>query len=57
MSTYQTRNRKLKKNRKKIKKIKKHHCDFFPSQNTLGKAKKKRKKKKKNRSDEFLPDM
>ena len=45
MSTYPTRNRKFKKNRKKIQKIKKHHCGFFSSQNMLGKAEKERKEK------------
>ena len=44
-----------KKVAKKFKKIKKHHCCFFPSKNKLGKADKERKKKK-NRSDEFLPN-
>ena len=43
MSTYPTRNRKFKKNRKKIQNIKKHCCGFFLSQNMLGKAEKERK--------------
>ena len=47
MSSYPTCNRKFKKSGKKIKKkIKKHHCCFFPSQNKLGKAEKERKKNK-----------
>ena len=33
LSSYQTRNRKFQKNSKKVYKIKKHHCCFFPSQN------------------------
>ena len=57
MSSYPTRNRKFKKKSKKFKKIKKHHCCIFPSENKLGKAEKERKKKnKKNRSNEFLPN-
>ena len=55
MSSYPTRNRKLKKNRKKIQKIKNQHFGNFSSQNKLGMAEKERKKKK-NRSEEFLPD-
>ena len=55
MYSYPTRNRKFQKNSKKIQKIRKHHLNFFPSQNRLEKAEKERKKK--NRSDEFLPDM
>ena len=38
--SYPTRNRKLKNNNKKIKK---HYCGFFRSQNKLGKAEKERK--------------
>ena len=44
MSSYQTRNRKLKKKAKKLKKLKKHQYGFFSSQNKLGKAEKERKK-------------
>ena len=55
MSSYPTRNRKLKKNSKKIQKIKNQHFGNFSSQNKLGMAEKERKKKK-NRSEEFLPD-
>ena len=40
---YLNRNRKFKKNRKKIQKIKKHHYGFSSSQNKLGKADKERK--------------
>ena len=40
---YPTRNRKFQKNRKKIKKIKKHRYGFFSIQNTLEKARKERK--------------
>ena len=47
MSSYPTRNRKFKKNRKKIQKIKNQHFGNFSSQNKLGMAKKERKKKKK----------
>ena len=46
MSSYPTRNRKLKKNRKKIQKIKNQHFGNFSSQNKLGMAEKERKKKK-----------
>ena len=57
MGSDPTRNRKLKKNRKKIQKIRKHLHNFFSSQNRFGKAEKESKlKKKKNRSDVFLPD-
>jgi len=42
MSSDPTRNRKFQKNSKKIKEIKKHHYDFFSSQNKLGKAEKKK---------------
>ena len=55
MSSYPTRNRKLKKNSKIIKKIKNQYFDNFSSQNKLGMAEKERKKKR-NRSEEFLPD-
>ena len=41
--SYQTRNRKFQKNRKKIQKIKKHNCGFITSQNRLEKAEKQRK--------------
>ena len=47
MSSCPTRNKILKKIAKKLKKIKKHHCCFFPSQNKYGKAEKERKKKQK----------
>ena len=61
MSTYPTRNRKFKKNRKKIQNIKKHRCGFFSSQIYVGEGRerekiKNKKKIKKNRCDEFLPD-
>ena len=49
MSTYPTRNRIFKKNRKKIQKIKKHHCGFFSSHNMLGLAEKDRKEKTKKK--------
>ena len=42
MSSDPTRSRKFQKNSKKIKEIKKHHYDFFSSQNKLGKAEKKK---------------
>ena len=45
MSSYPTRNRKLKKNRKKIQKIRKHNHSVFSRQNMMGKAEKERKKK------------
>ena len=45
MSSYQKRNRKLKKKEKKLKKLRKHHYDFFSSKNKLGNAEKERKKK------------
>ena len=41
--SYTTRNRKFQKNSKKIQKVKKHHYDFFSSQNRLENAKKERK--------------
>ena len=44
MSSYPTRNRKLKENSKKIQKIKNQHFGNFSSQNKLGKAKKEKKK-------------
>ena len=56
MCFYSARNRKFQKNSRKIKKIRKQHHSFFPSQNRLGMAKKVKKLKKKNRSDGFLPD-
>ena len=45
MNSYPTRNRKFKRNSKKIQKIRKHHHSFFSSQNNLGKAEKGRKLK------------
>ena len=54
MYSYPTRNRKFQKNSKKIQKIRKHHHNFFPSQNRLEKAEKERKKK--NRFNVCLPD-
>ena len=45
MNSYPTRNRKFKRNSKKIQKIRKHHHSFFQSQNRLEKAEKERKKK------------
>ena len=44
MSFYLTRNTEFHKNNKKIKK---HYCGFFRSQNKLGKAEKERKSEKK----------
>ena len=41
--SYPRRNRKFKKNGKKIQKIKKYHCGFILSRNRLEKAGKKRK--------------
>ena len=41
--SYRTRNRKLKKNSKKIQKVKKHHYGLFSRQNRLENAKKERK--------------
>ena len=41
--SYTTRNRKLKKNSKKIQKVKKHHYGFFSRQNRLENAEKERK--------------
>ena len=45
ISSYPTRNRELKKNSKKIQKIKKHHYDFISSQTESREAKKEREKK------------
>ena len=45
MNSYPTRNRKFKRNSKKIQKIRKHHHSFFSSQNNLGNAEKWRKLK------------
>ena len=39
---YPARNRKFQKNRKKIQKIKKYHCGFISSQNSLENAEKER---------------
>ena len=55
MSSYQTRNRKFKKNSKKIQKFKKHHYVFSSSQNKLGKDEKERKLKKKKKSFQRVP--
>ena len=41
---YPSRNRELKKNSKKIQKIKKLHCGFVSSQNGLGETEKEEKK-------------
>ena len=41
---YPSRNRELKKNSKKIQKIKKLHCGFVSSQNGLGETEKEKKK-------------
>ena len=57
ISSYPTRNRELKKNRKKIKKIKKHHYDFISSQNGSGEAEKERKKKLSIRSVPTQPGI
>ena len=44
LSSYKTRNRKLKKKKaKKLKKLKKHHYGIISSQNKLGKAGKERR--------------
>ena len=43
--SYPTRNRKLKKNNKKIQKIKKYRYEFFSSQNRFVKDEKGRKQK------------
>ena len=43
MSSNPIHNRKFQKNSKKIQKIKKHYCGFFPSKNVLAKAEKERK--------------
>ena len=45
MCSYPTRNRKFKKNSKKIQKIRKYHYRFFFCQNRLGKAEKEKLKK------------
>ena len=55
MSSYKTRNRKLKKNSKKIKKL--EHTIIASSQANLGWEKLRKRENKKNRSDEFLPDF
>ena len=55
INSYPIRNRKFKKNSKKIQKIKKYHYGFISSQNGSGKAEKERKKN--YRSDKFLPDL
>ena len=57
ISSYPTRNRELKKNRKKIKKIKKHYYDFISSQNGSGEAEKERKKKLSIRSVPTQPGI
>ena len=54
ISSYPTRNRELKKKRKKFQKIKKHHYGFISSQNGLGDAEKERKKN--YCFDQFLPN-
>ena len=43
MWSYPTRNRKFKKNSKKIEKLRKYHHTIVSSQNSLGKATKERK--------------
>ena len=43
LHSFPTRNRKFKKNNKKIQKIKKYHYGFISSQNTLEKSEKERK--------------
>ena len=50
MYSYPTRKRKFLKNSKIIQKIRKHHHNFFSSQNRMGNAEKERS------SDVFLPD-
>ena len=45
MSSYPTRNRKFKKNSKKVYKIKKYHYGFSSGQNKFEMAEKERKKK------------
>ena len=46
MSSSPTRDREFQKNSIKIQKIKKHHYDFFSSENKLGNAEKEWKKKR-----------
>ena len=43
MSSYKTRNRKLKKKKKRAKKLKTQHYGFFSSKNELGNAEKEKK--------------
>ena len=45
ISSYSTRNRELKRNSKKIQKIKKHHYGYISIQNESGEVEKERKKK------------
>ena len=45
INSYPSKNWKFKKNSKKIQKIKKHHYDFFSSQNGSVEAEKEKKKK------------
>ena len=51
MSSYPTRNRKFKKNSKKIQKIKKFHYCFISSQNRMEKAENEREQKLSFRSN------
>ena len=55
ISSYPTQNREFQKTSKKIQKIKKHHYDFFSSQNGSGLAEKE--KKENYCSDQLLPDQ
>ena len=55
ISSYPTQNREFQKTSKKIQKIKKHHYDFFSSQNGSGLVEKE--KKENYCSDQLLPDQ
>ena len=56
MSSYPTRNRKLKKIAKKFKKLKTNILATFQAKISWEWPRKRENKNKKNRSEEFLPD-